>query len=230
MPVRSTLRLVAGELAEALLPQRCLVCGRFGSPLHDRCVDRLPAAAAPRCEVCWSPGASPRCEQCALSPPAFTGLRTPFRFTGPARRALLEAKFRSVTGLLEPLAAAAAVVVPAAWRVEAVVPVPLHAGRERRRGYKQARIAARVVADRLGVRLESSALRRARATPPQVGLSAAERAVNLRGAFEAPGPSPARLLLVDDVTTTGATFHEAAAELRSAGADAVYALALARED
>ncbi len=230
MPARSTLRLVAGELAEALLPQRCLVCGRFGAALHDRCVDRLPTAAPPRCEVCWAPGASPRCEQCALSPPAFAGLRTPFRFTGPARRALLEAKFRGVTRLLEPLAVAAADVVPAAWRVEAVAPVPLHAGRERRRGYNQAQIAAAAVADRLGVRMEPSALRRARATPPQVGLNAAERAVNLRGAFVAAGPSPARLLLVDDVTTTGATFHEAAAELRRAGADAVYALALARED
>ena len=227
---RSTLRLLAGEAVEALLPQRCLVCGRFGAALHDRCVDELPAASPPRCGVCWAPGAGGVCARCAAAPPSFASLRAPLRFTGAARRALLEAKFRGVTRVLEPLAMAAARLVPAAWEVDAVVPVPLHPGRQRRRGYNQSQIAAAVVARELGLPLERSLLWRVRATPPQARLSAQERATNLRGAFVAAGWAPPRLLLVDDVTTTGATFEAGATALRRAGAEAVYALALARED
>ena len=235
----STLRLLAGEVAEALLPPRCLVCGRFGAALHDRCVAELLRAAPPRCPVCWAPGAaagsrryerSEGCDRCAHSPAPFAALRMPFRFVGAARRALLEAKFRGMTGLLEPMATAAATVVPASWAVDAVVAVPLHPGRQRRRGYNQAEVAARAVAAELDAPLERSLLWRVRATPPQVGLDARARGRNLRGAFAVAGWSPSRVLLVDDVTTTGATFETAAAALRRAGAEAVYALALARED
>lgn len=163
-----------------LLPQRCLACGTFGAALHDRCLD---------------------------APPAFAALCTPFRFAGAARRAVLEAKFRGVTRLLPPLARAAAAAVPAQWEVAtlgAVVPVPLHAARERRRGHNQSEIVAREVAAALARPLDCSLLWRVRATPPQSGLSAEQRARNLDGAFAVAGEPPARLLLVDDVTTTGA--------------------------
>ena len=125
---------------------------------------------------------------------------------------------------------AAARLVPAAWGVEAVVAVPLHPGRQRRRGYNQSQVAAATVARALGLPIERSLPWRVRATPPQAGLSAEERASNLRGAFVAAGCPPAQLLLVDDVTTIGATFEAGATALRRAGAEAVYALALARED
>ena len=226
----STLRLFAGEIAELLLPQRCLVCGRFGAALHDRCLGGLPAAAPPRCAVCWAPGRGSPCERCRSDPPPFVALRAPFRFAGAARRALLEAKFRGVTRLLAPLAGAAAGAVPAAWTPAVVVPVPLHAARRRRRGYNQSEIAARAVAAALRLPLERSLLRRVRPTPPQTGLSAEQRASNVRDAFAVAGPPPSRVLLVDDVTTTGSTFEAAAIALRAAGVDTVYALALARED
>lgn len=230
---RSTLRLLAREAAEALLPQRCLVCGRFGAALHDGCIDALPRASPPRCGVCWAPrgrrGAA-RCDRCIASPPSFVALRAPFRFSGPARRALLEAKFRGVTRLLEPLAAAAAASVPRRWAADVVAAVPLHARRERRRGYNQSEIAARTVAAALGLPLDRSLLLRVRPTPPQAGLGAEARATNLRDAFAVAGRPPERVLLVDDVTTTGATMQAAAEALRRAGAAVVYALALARED
>ena len=230
-PVR---RLLA-EAAEFLLPQRCLVCGRFGAALHPRCLARLPAAELPRCLRCWRPGPGTWCERCAAGgpdAPTFDGLRTPFTFDGDARRAILEAKFRGVTALLPPLARAAVAVVPAEWAVEVVMPVPLARGRRRSRGYNQAEIAAREIARHLGVSVETGWLRRIRETPPQAGLAAAARATNLRGAFvAAPVDSPpARVLLVDDVTTTGATFEAATRALRAAGVRRVYALALTRED
>lgn len=115
------------------------------------------------------------------------------------------------------------------WAADVVAPVPLHASRQRRRGYNQSEIAARTVAGLLDLSLERLLLR-VRSTPPQVGLGAAARATNLRDAFAVAGGSPERVLLVDDVTTTGATMEAAAEALRRAGAGVVYALALARED
>ena len=230
-----TARRLLTEVAEFLLPQRCLACGRFGAALHPRCLARLPAAEPPRCLRCWRPGPGTWCERCAAGgpdAPAFDGLRTPFEFAGDARRAILEAKFRGMTALLPPLARAAAAVAPPEWAVEVVVPVPLARGRRRARGYNQAEIAAREIARRFAVPVETKWLRRIRETPPQAGLAAAARATNLRDAFAAaPVDSPPRgVLLVDDVTTTGATFEAAARALRAAGVRRVYALALTRED
>ncbi len=232
MASRSTLATIAGEVAEALLPQRCIVCDRFGAALHDGCVEALVAAPPPRCDICWAPihWRDELCERCATSGPAFDGLRAAFRFVGDARRELIEAKFRGVTRLIEPLAHAAALSVPLHWDIDVVVLIPLNGTRERRRGYNQAEIAARVVAGDLGVPLERSLLRRATATEPQAMLSAERRASNLSGAFSVDAPPQPGVLLVDDITTTGATFEEAAGTLRRAGAASVYALALARED
>lgn len=229
---RATLSKIADGVAEALLPQRCIVCERFGSALHRDCIETLPVASPPRCGVCWAPVRrnARRCARCAEDAPSYAHLRAAFRFTGALRRALLEAKFRGVTRLIEPLAGAAARAVPLHWRIDAVVAVPLHRSRERRRGFNQAQIAARVVARDLDLPLERSLLLRVRETPPQAALSARRRATNLRGAFAVAGEAPERVLLVDDVTTTGATFDHAASVLRAAGAATVYALAIGRED
>lgn len=175
------------------------------------------------------------CERCATDgtdAPAFDGLRTPFVFADDARRAILEAKFRGVTALLPSLAGVAAEVVPVEWAVDVVVPIPLARGRRRARGYNQAAVAAVEVGRRLHLPVRVKWLRRVRETLAQAGLAAEARGRNLRGAFEVHGPDsvPARVLLVDDVTTTGATFEEATRVLRRAGVSRVYALALARED
>ena len=111
-----------------------------------------------------------------------------------------------------------------------MAPVPLHARRQRRRGYNQSEIAARTVAGVLGLPLDRSLLLRVRPTPPQAGLGAEARATNLSDAFAVAARPPARVLLVDDITTTGATMQAAAEALRRAGVTVVYALALGRED
>lgn len=221
--------LLLTELAEALFPQRCIACGAFGAALHRTCIEMFVRADGPRCGRCWAPGPDSVCAHCAEAPPAFEALRACFRFEGDARRALLEAKFRGKTSLLAPLATAAAEVVPRDWSFDAVVPIPLHRRRQRQRGYNQAAVIARTVARLLDVPLRQDLLRRSRATPPQAGLHAADRATNLLGAFEVRS-FPGAILLVDDVTTTGATFQAAARALTNASASAVYALAVARED
>ncbi len=128
--VRALVPALRHGLGDALLPQRCIVCGRYGAAVHDECLGALPDAAPPRCPRCWLPTAGdPRgarrrdgaCPRCAAAPPPFEGLRTPYRFVGHARRAVIEAKFRGVSALLDPLGRAAARVVPSSWSVDAVI-------------------------------------------------------------------------------------------------------------
>lgn len=222
--------LALRELTDALLPERCVVCERFGAALHSECMATLAVADPPRCDRCWAPDSQSPCAACVADAPAFAALRTPYRFEGSVRRALLEAKFRGVTTLLPPLATAAAEIVPTGWRPTLVVPVPLHRARERQRGYNQAGLAAEVIADRLGVPIALDVLRRTRATPPQASLDATRRATNVTTAFAAAPVEGERVLVVDDITTTGATLGVCARALLDAGAAEVFALALARED
>ncbi len=226
----SLLRALVGEAVDAVLPEQCLVCGRFGAALHEACLVELPRAEGPRCGRCWAPRAGESCGRCARLPRAFEALRTPFVFEGDARRAILDAKFGGVSRLLTPLGVAAAAAVPADWRFEAVVPVPLHPSRLRRRGFNQAEIVAREVARSLDVPLEGRALRRTRRGGHQAELGIEERAANVLGLYRARGAVPRTVLLVDDVTTTGATLDAAARALLDGRAERVYALAGARED
>ena len=224
------LRLALRELTDALLPERCVVCERFGAALHVECMASLAVADGPRCDRCWAPAPDSPCAACRAERHAFEALRAPYRFKGAARLALLEAKFRGVTTLLPPLARAAADAVPPAWHPSLVVAVPLHRARQRRRGYNQAGIAAEAVAAHLAVPYRADALRRTRATAPQATLDADRRASNVVAAFAAAGVVGERVLVVDDITTTGATLDACARALLDAGAVAVFALAVARED
>jgi ComF family protein len=116
---------------------------------------------------------------------------------------------------------------------DAVVPAPLHWRRRWDRGFNQAELLARQVSRLTGIPLDRRLLR-TRPTPPQAGLTAAERRTNVRGAFAAAGDKAAirgkKLIVVDDVMTTGATLEACARALKRAGAADVAALALARAD
>lgn len=115
-------------------------------------------------------------------------------------------------------------------RLDGIVPVPLHEERMAERGYNQAQLLADCFANGTGIPVMGNAIGRVRSTPYQVGLNARDRVANVKGAFSAvPDRVSAKaLLLLDDVSTTGSTMSECAAALRSAGAAAVYGLALAR--
>jgi ComF family protein len=114
-------------------------------------------------------------------------------------------------------------------RVDAIVPVPLHAAREAKRGYNQAREIALFAAELLGIPLEDRIVRRSRATGEQAMLHAAARRRNLRGAFEVRASSvPLRVAIVDDVLTTGATAEALTLALRRAGCRHVEVWAIAR--
>ena len=223
-------------MLDLMLPERCLVCGRFGAAIHGDCLGELPRADGVRCVRCWAPSrvseVGALCDRCAAEERVvgLDALRPSFRFAGTARRSIIEAKFRGVTALFEPLSASLVSEVPPSWQPDVVVPIPLAAARRRRRGFNQSELIAEQLAEALELPLREDLLERTRETEAQATLDAEQRQRNLRGAFVAGDVGGLRVLLVDDVTTTGATLNEAAGALRAAGATHVFGLALARED
>jgi ComF family protein len=120
--------------------------------------------------------------------------------------------------------------LPADAPVDVIVPVPLHADRLRERGYNQAALLAREMGGRLGIAVDEKALLRRRPTAPQAKLDAKQRKDNVRDAFHCSSDALAdkRVLLIDDVCTTGATLDACAIALYESGARSVQALTLAR--
>jgi ComF family protein len=233
------LGVVIGHLRRAfdrLLPPRCLACGEAGDglrPLCAGCAEALPwnRCACLRCALPL-PQAAPACGRCLRSPPPFAAARAPLHYADPIDRWLGALKFRNGLAaglLLAELLDAEIGSAMAATQFDAVLPVPLHRCRLRERGFNQALELLRPLAATRGWTVEPGLLRRERDTPHQIGLDALTRRRNLKGAFRAdPVVAGARLLLFDDVITTGSTLREAAAELLQAGAAEVQVLAVAR--
>jgi ComF family protein len=154
-----------------------------------------------------------------------------FSFEGALRRAMHQLKYQGEIGLGDSLAA---LMIPFVekldWEVELLVPVPLGKKRKEERGYNQVGLLARPLSLAMGWKYRPRALSRTRETRSQVGLSAEERRENMRDAFTARVKSVQgrRVLVMDDVATTGATLDSCARALLEAGAREVYALTLAR--
>lgn len=242
----------AGRLAsycaaalDLVFPAICPVCdaalgpGRR-DPLCGRCWEAIPRLQPPWCARCGlafptfariGVADSGLCHGCAVEPPGFAWARAAASYDGALRDALHAFKFGGKRALARPLAELIAETlsdhVPAA--MDALVPVPLAAARERARGFNQAELLAERLAILFDVPLGSGWLRRTRATAPQTELSAAERRANVRGAFRASAAVCGRaVVIVDDVLTTGATVSECARALGAAGARRVGVLTVAR--
>ena len=229
------------RLAALLLEARCQACGRAVAgrrSLCAFCADRLAPRLGGYCPACGALADDPAepivlCPACALTPPPWDAFAFHGSYDDLLRSLLLRFKFGPDLGLCSLLRGLAV----AAWErslqdreFDLIVPVPLHPRRLLRRGFNQSLELARPLARRLGVPLDWAALRRSRQTTPQAGLARDQRLVNLRGAFAAQAARVAgrRVLLVDDVATTGATLTECARALASAGAETAAVLVLAR--
>ena len=207
------------------------------------CLQALVPLAPPLCACCGTTvggggdGAEPLCANCREQPPAFDRARAAFAYQGSLRAVVHCLKYRGKTQLARPLGGLMHSVYRDAWpssSVDLILPVPLHRRRLRERGFNQALLLVRrwpQVAGVPPVPLDSGVLRRTRATAPQAGLDRRDRRANIAGAFAVRRPERVagrRLLLVDDVITTGATVGECARVLKQSGASRVEVLALAR--
>lgn len=243
-------RALLGGLFHSVLdwfyPRHCYHCGR---PLHEGrsrmlCGDCSGELSARRivgevCQQCGFPFAGPvapgtLCTTCRAERRHFDRARAFFTYAGPAVSIIQHFKFDGSFFLGPRLLAG---VLDRGWMptdmdgAEAVVPVPLHPRRRRERGYDQALLLSRVLAERLGCRLLGGVLVRTRYTSQQALLPVERRWDNVRGAFAVRKPARVRgrrLLLMDDVMTTGVTADECARALKGAGAGHVQVLTLAR--
>lgn len=215
-------------LLDVLFPPACAGCGARAWPLCERCTRQVGVITPPWCRRCGRPFEAPvaRCRDCPPGP--VDAARAAFLYDGPIKRAIHGMKF-SGWHALGPHLAGAMARTASGVRADAVTWVPLSRRRLRRRGFDQAEVLARHVALRVGLPVRPL-LGRARDTRAQARLSGPERRRALADAFRGRGPEPPprRVLLVDDVLTTGATAAACARALKDAGARRVTVLTAAR--
>lgn len=238
-------RSLVRDLLDLVYPPACWVCDApfdtSASPHHlcPNCLSAVttdPHDTCPRCSSTVGPhtDVSAGCPRCRTENFRFSGVTRLGLYDGRLREAVLRAK--SLSG--EPLAETIGILFATLRRdrltaepVDAVVPIPLHWFRRIGRGYNQSAAIARSLADELGAFYRPELLRRVRQTPSQAHQpSATSRRENVRGAFAVPSRRVVqglRVLLVDDVLTTGATADDAARALRQAGAAQVRVAVLA---
>jgi len=222
----------AGAALEWLYPDRCVLClAPAGSGICAACATDL-VTSGPSCPTCAEPlPVAGFCPACQRRPPPLDAVWVPFAYAWPLSQLLLGYKSGGRPQLGRPLARLLSDHLPAdaTLGVDCVIPVPLHEQRLAQRGFNQAEQLARVLCRSRGLRLDPHVVRRIVATPSQQGLSRRARKANLSGAFAVERDlSGLRVLLVDDVMTTGTTLTVLAREVRKAGAAWVGAVALAR--
>ncbi len=230
------------ELADLVLPPACPVCRvRLGSTggLCADCWQGVRFLERPWCERLGTPlpidlGPGILSAAAVADPPAFARARSAVAYEGPVPDLIHALKYGDRTDLAPMLGAwMARAAHELAVDADLLVPVPLHWGRLAHRRFNQAALLAHEVGRLTGLPVATRLLLRTRRTPQQVGLNRSERARNMRGAFVVPdGKKTAlaghRLILVDDVLTTGATLEAATHALLGAGAATVDVLTLAR--
>jgi ComF family protein len=234
-------------LSDSIFPRRCLVCQEL---LPDRpnwylcqaCVGEIEPFRGPACSLCgrpfWTFGQGficPKalCGLCRAKPPPFAKARAFGLYQGPLKGLILRMKYRPEAKVAFALGRVLALGYPKLFGSvipDVVVPVPLHTERFLEREFDQSVLMGRELGRTMGWPFRRW-LRRIRPTEPQSRLSRPRRRANVRGAFVlAPAAKPAgrRVLLVDDVITTGATVEEASRVLVASGAGEVYVYAAAR--
>ena len=243
-------RVVCG-LLDLLFPDNCRICEQplvLNQPPFE--VSRVPVCSrclkTPQlfraeffCVTCHTPfvnraplDEAGQCSLCRLGLNGFDRVYTFGAYEGVLRKLIHTYKFEGVRTLQKPLGDLLAQVLPRELSFDAIVPMPLHWRRRWERGFNQSELLAREVARRWQAPV-AELVRRKKATAPQAGLTSSQRRKNMQGAFEVKQGrrlDGMRILLIDDVLTTGATASACARVLKRAGAKQVTFLALARRD
>ena len=215
-----------------LFPPVCGGCGKAGFRWCPSCQGRVPRIIEPFCEKCGIPVRKiGLCEKCQTNPPAYRLMRSWAVFDSPVQNALHTLKYRRNIGLGDSIGCQMVDFVSSLkWDIDVVIPAPLGRQRLKERGYNQVGLVAQPLAYELGLEYVPQALWKARETRSQVGLTISQRRENVSQAYQA-NPSVVKrksILLMDDVATTGSTISACTEALLSAGANAIYALTIAR--
>ena len=225
--ISTTLRRAVGNLAsmavELLFPARCVGCNSEGAFLCDACQETLPVLKPPFCFLCSEPSSLVMglCRNCRAEPLQIEGIRAPYRMEGAIRQAVHALKYQGVRAMAPTLGQLLAqFLTKEGLAADLLVAVPLHPKRERKRGYNQSLLLAQATGKAIDRPVEPHALLRVKNTPSQVTLQAEERRDNMESAFQAQREAVAgkRILVIDDVCTTGATLEACAIALKEAGA------------
>jgi len=229
---------------DIIFPPRCHFCKMFiaaADEIHlcSKCMEECRVIDSPLCTRCGIPfvtdvGENHLCGACIDRPPRFTAARAAALFEGPVRELVHRLKYKGRVQLRRPLGLLAVrqlSTFAADSSADLIIPVPLHVKRLRQRGFNQAILLGEILAREWRLPLMRRNLMRIRWTEPQINLSAAERVANVRGAFSVREPElvrDKRVLLVDDVYTTGSTVAECTKVLLQAGAEEVFVVTIAR--
>lgn len=241
--LKDGLRSLAAGFAALLFPPVCSFCEALDVDarlsLCGSCLDALKELPGTICPVCGRPfpglrsGTEVPCLSCLAHPRQYVRARYAVFYDGLLREALLRFKFRGALYLSRTLSA---ILTEAfhrhfqAGEFDLIVPVPMHRRRLLERGYNQSLVLAERLAKSTGIVLDRTCFAKTKDTKPQVGLSRSERVTNVRGSFgvkQIERIAGKRVLVIDDVATTGTTIEETSRTLRKAGAWSVDALVLA---
>jgi ComF family protein len=233
LPQSDTFKRAALDL---FFPQYCVGCGKEGDILCRGCAKSLPRIMPPVCPRCGKPQPSAiLCFKCVSWQSNIDGIRSPLKFEGVVREAIHQFKYKNIRCLAEPLAGLLSEYLnyhPLPVQAQVIVPVPLSSKRLRERGYNQSELLARELGKLVFLPVDNLSLKRIKYFIPQVSTkSLEERLNNVSQAFTCTGSTiqNTNVLLIDDVSTTGATLDACAQVLKAAGAVSVWGLAAARE-
>jgi ComF family protein len=204
------------------------------------CFSELPFIRGPVCARCGSPLSIENyqqpdiCGECLVFPPPFISAISLGFYGGSLQKSIELLKYRNQRSIARPLGHLLSI-VSETWikshAIDVILPIPLHKKRIRERGYNQSALIARAMGSYTGLPVEIDSLIRVRNTMPQVSLRINEREKNVKGAFKVRDPERIkgkRVLLLDDVITTGSTIKEATKSLISSGIEEVFVITIAR--
>jgi competence protein ComFC len=219
---------------DLVFPIYCLVCGKDGTYLCEDCKYKLPRLDKQQCLVCQRPSpygkSHPECVTRNSVDGALSALTHKDKFV---HRVIHVFKYNFVSDLADPLSELIAMTIQGQglqdyFKDFVIVPVPLHARRFNWRGFNQASLLAKSMAQQLNLKVDENIVTRQKFTQPQVKLNADERKKNLEGAFNLIGDSAnKKILLIDDVVTSGSTANELAKLLKRAHATEVWIITAA---
>ena len=231
-----------------LLPPRCLKCGKVlgaQNGLCAECFNKINFISEPLCQRCGRPFASEIhlktgvkhvCGACLKEKrPLFAMRRSVFVYDDESKNLILDFKFKDKTNYAETLANMMFLSGKDIWleKPDVIIPVPIHRLRLLKRRYNQSAMLVKFLSLKTGIMADYDTLIRCENTIPQVQLSGMARRKNLQKAFAVVQPNlvkEKKIVLIDDVETTGSTLKECAKVLKKAGAKAIYALTLARTE